>query len=137
MPDFTRHAKGEPPNAALNYGYAILRAVAARALVSSGLLPTLGIFHSNKYNAYALADDVMEPYRPMVDLLVLELVDSNADLETLTPTVKQHLLQIPAVDVRIEGKKSPLMNAMSRTTHSLFECLAGLSRKLLYPEMEP
>jgi CRISPR-associated protein Cas1 len=133
--DFTRNAKGDPPNALLNYGYAILRAVAARALVSSGMLPTLGIFHSNKYNAYALADDVMEPYRPMVDLLVLELVDSDADLEDLTPAVKQHLLQLPAIDVRLGGKKGPLMNAMSRTTHSLFECFAGLSRKLLYPEV--
>src|SRR5690606_23665243 len=63
---FNRHRAGEPPNNLLNYGYAILRAVVARALVSSGLLPTLGIFHRNKYNAYCLADDIMEPYRPFV-----------------------------------------------------------------------
>ena len=66
IPHFIRGREGDPPNNLLNYGYAILRAVVARALVSSGLLPTLGIHHHNKYNAYCLADDIMEPYRPYV-----------------------------------------------------------------------
>ena len=70
---FTRGREGDPPNNLLNYCYAILRAVVARALVASGLLPTLGIHHRNKYNAYCLADDIMEPYRPFVDKLVFGL----------------------------------------------------------------
>lgn len=73
IPQFTREREGIPPNNLLNYGYAILRAVIARSLVASGLLPTLGIFHRNKYNAYCLADDIMEPYRPFVDKLVFKM----------------------------------------------------------------
>lgn len=125
---------GVPPNNLLNYGYAILRAVAARALVSSGMLPSVGIFHSNKYNAFCLADDVMEPYRPFVDSLVFEMVRSGEDIEELTKDLKASLLTIPALDVMIDGKKSPLMVAMSRTTNSLYECFLGSSRKILYPE---
>src|SRR5699024_3498704 len=68
--NFSRFRDGIPPNNLLNYGYAILRAIAARAIVSSGMLPSIGIFHANKYNAFCLADDVMEPYRPFVDNLV-------------------------------------------------------------------
>ena len=73
--NFVRGREGLPPNNLLNYGYAILRAVVARSLVGSGLLPTLGIHHHNRYNAYCLADDIMEPYRPFVDKLVLEITD--------------------------------------------------------------
>lgn len=131
---FTRYRKGMPPNNLLNYGYAILRAVCARALTGSGLLPLIGIHHSNKYNAYCLADDIMEPYRPFVDALVCYIVENHDDLESLTPGLKKELLAIPAMDVVMEGKKSPLMIAMSRTTHSLYECFAGKSRKILYPE---
>lgn len=131
---FSRNQKGVAPNNLLNYGYAILRAIAARALVSSGMLPSVGIFHSNKYNAFCLADDVMEPYRPYVDALVFEIIRSGEDFEELTTCLKASLLTIPAMDVIIDGKKSPLMNAMSRTTNSLFECFLGSSRKLLYPE---
>src|SRR5699024_4741298 len=77
---FSRNQKGVPPNNLLNYGYAILRAVAARAVVSSGMLPSVGIFHKNKYNAFCLADDVMEPYRPFVDRLVYEMVESGQNI---------------------------------------------------------
>lgn len=131
---FSRNQKGVPPNNLLNYGYAILRAVAARALVSSGMLPSVGIFHSNKYNAFCLADDVMEPYRPFVDALVYEMVCSGEEIAALTRDLKAGLLTIPAMDVVIDGKKSPLMVAMSRTTNSLYECFSGTSRKILYPE---
>lgn len=131
---FSRNQKGIPPNNLLNYGYAILRAVTARAIVSSGMLPSVGIFHHNKYNAFSLADDVMEPYRPYVDTLVYELVESGCHLEELTSAIKGELLKIPAMDVMIDGKQSPLMNAMSRTTNSLYECFYGSSRKMLYPE---
>lgn len=130
---FNRQRKGDPPNNLLNYGYAILRAVCARALVGSGLLPTLGIHHANKYNAYCLADDIMEPYRPFVDVQVCRMWDRGES--ELTPSTKKELLQIPALDVMIDGKQSPLMLAMSRTSNSLNDCFSGVSRKLLYPEL--
>jgi len=132
---FSRNQKGIAPNNLLNYGYAILRAVTARALVSSGMLPSVGIFHKNKYNAFCLADDIMEPYRPFVDMLVYDLVATGCQIEELTTTLKTELLGIPAMDVVIDGKKSPLMNAMSRTTNSLYACFYGSSRRILYPEL--
>ncbi|TDE43966.1 type II CRISPR-associated endonuclease Cas1 [Flavobacterium rhamnosiphilum] len=131
--DFTRGQKGIPPNNLLNYGYAILRAITARAIVSSGMLPTLGIFHRNKYNAYCLADDIMEPYRPYVDLIVSHIMETEDSYEELTIDIKKQLLSITTIDVFIDGKNSPLMVAMSRTTHSLHECFEGKSRKILYP----
>lgn len=140
--DFKRGRFEPDPNHLLNYGYAILRAITARSLVASGLLPTLGIHHHNKYNAYALADDIMEPYRPYVDEIVRDLVikyyplvAEGEELE-LMPEIKKELLQIPAIDVFIDNDKSPLMIAMQRTTTSLFNCYAGLSRKLLYPVLQ-
>ena len=135
LPDFYRGQKGIPPNNLLNYGYAILRATCARSLIGSGMLPALGIHHANKYNSYCLADDIMEPYRPFVDEVVVALVDQSENINELTRAIKQQLLVIPAIDVTIEGKKSPLLVAMSRTTHSLFECYAGISRKILYPTL--
>lgn len=136
IPDFNRNQKGMPPNNLFNYGYAILRAVAARALVSSGLLPSVGIFHRNKYNAFCLADDIMEPYRPFVDMLVFDIVETGCQIEDLSKTIKEELLKIPALDVIIDGKQSPLMVAMSRTTNSLYDCFAGVSRKILFPEFD-
>ena len=132
---FTRDRDGVPPNNLLNYGYAILRAVVARALVTSGLLPTLGIHHHNRYNAYCLADDIMEPYRPYVDELVYNLV-KNKGLPTdgLTREWKADLLAIPTLDVVISGKRSPLMVAVSQTTASLYKCFSGELRKIAYPE---
>ncbi len=131
---FSRNQKGIAPNNLFNYGYAILRAVTARALISSGMLPSVGIFHRNKYNAYCLADDIMEPYRPYVDTVVFDIVQTTEHYEELSPTLKSLLLQIPAMDVYIDGKQSPLMVAMSRTTNSLQECFVGSSRRILYPE---
>lgn len=133
---FVRGREAAPPNNLLNYGYAILRALIARALVSSGLLPTLGIHHHNRYNAYCLADDIMEPYRPYVDELVLSIVKSCQDYEELTKDLKAQLLSIPTIDVQISGKRSPLMIAASTTTASLAKCFGGEIRKIIYPEME-
>lgn len=133
---FSRNQKGVAPNNLLNYGYAILRAVAARALVSSGLLPSVGIFHHNKYNPFCLADDIMEPYRPYVDAVVYDIVESGCNIEELNRNIKSSLLMIPAIDVIIDGKRSPLMNAMSRTTSSLYDCFEGGRRKILYPELK-
>jgi CRISPR-associated protein Cas1 len=135
LPDFSRDRYGEAPNNLLNYGYAILRAIVARNLVGSGLLPTLGIFHKNQYNAYCLADDIMEPYRPFVDQLVLKIIDNNEYFEELNPSLKKELLQIPTLDVEIDGQTSPLMIAVQRTTTSLAKCYAGEIRKILYPSL--
>lgn len=131
---FIRGREEAPPNQLLNYGYAILRAVIARALVSSGLLPTLGIHHHNRYNAYCLADDIMEPYRPYVDKLVLDIVRTE-DYSELTRALKARLLSIPVTDVVINGQRSPLMVAATTTTVSLAKCFAGELRKISYPEM--
>lgn len=131
--NFKRDRDGDAPNNMLNYGYAILRAIVARALVASGLLPTLGIHHHNRYNAYCLADDIMEPYRPFVDKLVVEIFDSG--VVDINKEVKAKLLSIPVLDVNIGGQRSPLMIAAGITTSSLYKCFSGESRKILYPEI--
>lgn len=131
--DFRRNREGGPPNNLLNYGYAILRAVVARSLVVSGLLPTLGIHHHNRYNAYCLADDAMEPYRPYVDRLVVALFDSG--IEMLDKEAKTKLLSVPVMDVMIDGQRSPLMIAVGQTTSSLYKCFSGENRKVLYPQL--
>ena len=134
-PNFVRGREGEPPNNLLNYGYAILRAVVARSLVASGLLPTLGIHHHNRYNAYCLADDIMEPYRPFVDELVLQIMAEEDDYSELTKDIKAKLLQIPVLDVTINGKRSPLMIATGITTASLYKCFSGEIKHIIYPNM--
>jgi CRISP-associated protein Cas1 len=132
--EFTRDRYGLPPNNLLNYGYAVLRAVVARSLIASGLLPTLGIHHHNKYNAYCLADDIMEPYRPYVDKIVVEIVENGEDFEELTSSIKKQLLEIPVIEINIDGQRSPLMVGMQRTTASLAKCFSGETRKVIYPE---
>ncbi|OAV67855.1 CRISPR-associated endonuclease Cas1, subtype II/NMENI [Bacteroidales bacterium Barb4] len=132
--DFTRDREGVAPNNLLNYGYAILRAVVARGLVVSGMLPTLGIHHHNRYNAYCLADDIMEPYRPFVDELVVGIVDGGQDYTEITKELKAKLLTIPTLDVVIGGQRSPLMVAVSQTTASLYKCFKGEVRRISYPE---
>ena len=134
-PNFVRDREGTPPNNILNYGYAILRAIIARALVGSGLLPTLGIHHHNRYNAYCLADDIMEPYRPYVDQLVLDIIQCNSEISDITRDLKMQLLGIPMLDVVINGKRSPLMIAAQQTTASLARCFAGENKRISYPEM--
>ena len=133
FPDFVRGREGEPPNNLLNYGYAILRAVVARALMGSGLLPTLGIHHHNKYNAYCLADDIMEPYRPFFDELVKSITAKHTDIDELTTELKRELLTIPVLDVVINGKRSPLMVAATLTASSLAKCFAGEAKNIVYP----
>ena len=133
-PCFIRNREDEGANALLNYGYAILRAVVARALVGAGLLPTLGIHHHNRYNAYCLADDIMEPYRPYVDKLVVEMLEDGAE-DKLNATNKVKLLNIPVIEVKINEKRSPLMIAVSQTVSSLVKCFRGDCRKLIYPNL--
>ena len=135
IPGFIRDREGIAPNHLLNYGYAILRAVVARSLVASGLLPTLGIHHHNRYNAYCLADDMMEPYRPYVDRLVYTITEQYGVEIELSRDIKAELLSIPTLDVVIGGKRSPLMVAVGQTTASLYKCFSGELRKIAYPEM--
>ncbi|MCG6551522.1 MAG: type II CRISPR-associated endonuclease Cas1 [Candidatus Magnetominusculus sp. LBB02] len=146
---FKRDRFGLYPNNLLNYGYIILRAAAARCLVSSGLLPTLGIHHRNKYNAFCLADDIMEPYRVFIDRKVYELhgaadgagelevqdVDDLPDKMSLTKEIKRDLLSLLAADVVLDGDIFPLMTALNRTTASLQRCFAKEQKYIEYPTL--
>ncbi len=132
---FSRDRLGDAPNPALNYGYAILRAATARALAGSGLLATLGIHHRNKYNAFCLADDIMEPYRPYVDQVVYQMLADGHDCQTLEKQEKQTLLNILSMDTTINENTSPLMIALTHTTASLVKCFEGTNKKLTYPKL--
>lgn len=133
-PHFIRGRDEDAPNNLLNYGYAIVRAMMARSLVSAGLLPTLGIHHHNRYNAYCLADDIMEPYRPVVDLAVLDIVSRHDEVSELTTELKRELLTVPVKDVIMDGKRTPVMTAIQHTAQSVARCYSGESRKIVYPE---
>lgn len=131
--EFFRGRDGNPPNNLLNYGYAILRAIVARGLVCSGLITTLGIHHRNKYNAYCLADDIMEPYRPYVDLVVLKIIDNGENFLELGASIKTQLLGVATVDVQFAKARSPLMVGVQSTTASLARCYDKENRKITYP----
>ena len=135
LPGFIRGRGGEAPNQWLNYGYAILRAVVARNLVGSGLLATLGVHHANKYNAYCLADDIMEPYRPVVDIMVIQMMAKYELTTEITTEQKRDLLQIPTMDVFINEERSPLLVAVQTTTASLAKVFEGKIRKVAYPSL--
>jgi len=132
---FIRERHGNPPNNLLNYGYAILRAAVARALAGSGLLATLGIHHHNRYNAFCLADDIMEPYRPYVDGLVYNIFAENDKIEELDTAIKFKLLEVLAVDVMLGRQTRPLMVGLSSTTASLARCYALQAKKIMYPAL--
>lgn len=131
---FKRERFGDYPNNFLNYGYAILRAATARALSGSGLLNTLGIHHKSKYNAFALADDIMEPFRPAVDEKVYELTQTFTEQE-LNTQLKSELLQVLTRTVYFEDEKSPLMVALQKTASSLQQCFRGERKKIKYPKL--
>lgn len=129
---FRREREGAPPNILLNYGYTILRAAVARALVGSGLYPAFGVFHRNRYNAFPLADDVMEPYRPFVDEIVYHLYYDGAVTE-LNNDSKGKLLRVLFADVKMGKVTRPLENALSLTTASLLKVFKGDTDKLSLP----
>ena len=131
---FKRDPDGPPPNGLLNYGYAILRAAAARALVSSGLYCAIGIHHRNRYNAFALADDFMEPYRPFVDEVVVRLVESGSAGD-VDKNAKRALLGVLISDVFFPDNKRPLMNGLSLSSASLVRCIGGTEKQVLYPRI--
>jgi len=134
--EFRRERFGDAPNALLNYGYAILRAATARAIAGSGLHPTLGIFHRNQYNSFCLADDLMEPYRPYVDTLVLDWLAQHGLTNEVTLEVKQHLLGVLTMDVRMENRLRPMLLALSETTASVAACMEGTKKLVKYPQLE-
>ncbi len=131
---FKRERFGGYPNSFLNYGYAVLRAATARALSGSGLLNTLGIHHKSKYNAFALADDIMEPFRPLVDEKVHEIIQVF-DEQELNTAIKAELLQVLVRTVYFKDEKSPLMVALQKTASSLQQCYDGTRKKIKYPSL--
>jgi CRISP-associated protein Cas1 len=134
--DFSRERYGTVPNNMLNYAYAVLRAAVARALAGSGLLATLGIHHHNRYNAFCLADDIMEPYRPFADGIVYLLYDHYGNMGELTTEIKMKLLEVLSVDVWFGKRKRPLMIALSNTTASLARCYCGEDKQISYPALK-
>lgn len=133
-PDFLRARFGDSPNQFFNFGYSVLRSIVARAVVETGLMPVLGIFHKNKYNPYCLADDLMEPYRPIVDYMVMNWLKLNPETEELTKEVKAYILGIATKDVKIDQLRRPLMVAVKSTAVSLYKCYTGEKRQISYPE---
>ena len=133
---FRRERFGEYPNNIANYGYAILRAAAARAVCGSGLYPGLGIFHSNKYNSFPLADDMMEPYRPFVDQIVAAICDGGGDGVELSADAKRLLLGVITCDVSFKSARSPLMLALSRSSASLAQSFIDGRAQAVYPSLE-
>ncbi len=132
--DFIRTRDGDNPNNLLNYGYTLLRAAVARALMSSGLLPAIGIFHRNRYNSFPLADDIMEPYRPFVDEVVYKL-HLQGKVE-LTKDVKAEILQILFTDTKFGKTTHPLEIGLTTTTASLVKIFNGSIKKIAYPIFE-
>jgi CRISPR-associated endonuclease cas1, NMENI subtype len=133
--DFLRDRFGEYPNQFFNFAYGVLLSIVARALVDTGLLLVLGIFHRNKYNPYCLASDIMEPYRPIVDLLVMEWLATHSEVEVLNKESKAHILQMATRDVQIEKNVHPLIVAVKNTASSLYKCYTGEKRLIAYPEL--
>lgn len=132
--DFIRTREGESPNNLLNYGYTLLRAGMARALMGSGLLPAIGIFHRNKYNAFPLADDIMEPYRPYVDEIVFNLY-ANGEHE-LTKNIKAEIVKLLFTDTHFAKITRPLEVALTSTSASLAKCFNGKIKKIIYPQLK-
>lgn len=131
---FVRNREGVSPNNLLNYGYTLLRAAVARALMGSGLLPALGIFHRNRYNAFPLADDIMEPYRPYVDEIVYHMYVNG--ITELDKEAKSQLLHILFTDTVFNRVTRPLEVGLTMTTASLAKCYIGTSKKIVYPQIE-
>ena len=128
---FMRVRTGPSPNEMLNYGYTVLRAAVARSLTGSGLLPSIGIFHRNRYNAFPLADDVMEPYRPFVDEIVFHLYANGEN--SLNKYSKSEILKLLYADTFFENVTRPLKIGISITTASLAKCYNGLQKRIIYP----
>jgi CRISPR-associated protein Cas1 len=131
-PDFRRDTDGSGLNGLLNYGYAILRAATARAVMAAGLHPSLSLMHSNRGNALVLVDDLMEPFRPIVDREVHRLKSDN--ILDVTSEAKTALARIMIVDLPAEEGRSPLMTCLERLAGSLAKAYAGEADRLVLPQ---
>jgi CRISPR-associated protein Cas1 len=132
---FRRDINGAPPNNMLNYGYMVMRAAVARALCSSGLLPSLGIHHRNRYNAFCLADDIVEPFKGFVEAKVKDIYINNGPVDDLDQQTKAMILEVLYEPVKIAGYEGPLMVGLHRTAASLQRCFAGEQKYLDLPEI--
>lgn len=132
--EFRRDRDREDENLLLNYGYAVLRAIIARAICAAGLHPSLGVHHRNRYNAFCLADDLMEPFRPTVDRAVVEYVSANDAIYRLEAAAKRHLIEAITERCELAGQQETIFTAASRLCSSLVECYLGRSDRLLLPE---
>jgi CRISPR-associated protein Cas1 len=132
--DFRRDRHAEDHNRLLNYGYAVMRAAVARAVVAAGLHPSLGVHHHNKYNSYCLADDLMEPYRPLVDRAVVTVVEEFGEVPELDKLTRAHLLGALQSWVLLAGEQRTLFDALSRTAASLANVITGEADRLELPE---
>ncbi|MCC6403226.1 MAG: type II CRISPR-associated endonuclease Cas1 [Fimbriimonadaceae bacterium] len=134
-PAFVRDREEPGLNAMLNYGYAVMRACVARALVGTGLHPGLGVHHDNQYNPLALADDAIEPLRPVVDLHVLRVLAEFGEVETLTPPVKRALLGFLEKDLVFGSRRMPLLVCLGHYAASLKRTICGEGRKVEFPTL--
>lgn len=130
---FKRSREGDAPNNLLNYGYAILRANVTREIVAAGLLPALGLHHRNKYNAYCLADDIMEPFRPFVDVCVIDILKGETNVSLLTKELKSQLIMVTSKDAIYKKEICVLATAIDKVCSNLVKCYSGEVRKLIYP----
>ena len=139
--EFYRSDENDVRNAALNYGYAIIRGQIARLIVSYGFLPLKGIHHRSELNGYNLADDLIEPFRPLVDLFVVQyFADAEADgesLEALTPPLKRALYNLLNMDILSDGQSYSVAYAAERLVQSFTRCCEKVSKELLLPELVP
>lgn len=132
--NFRRNYEGDGINALLNYGYSIIRGLMARAIVSSGLHPAIGLHHKNQYNPFCLADDLMEPFRPFVDLKIYEHIKITEDF-TLTTSIKKILVSILFDDVLLNNERKPMQLAFTSITQNLIRCFDKESKKLIFPKI--
>lgn len=132
--DFRRDADGDDQNRLLNYGYAVLRAIVARAICAAGLHPSLGLHHRNRYNAFCLADDLMEPLRPVVDQAVAQLVDRYGADMPLDSSFRRTILDGLLLPLRLEHEKRTIFDVVSRTASSLVDVFLGERATILLPQ---
>ena len=130
--DFRRDRYGEMPNPLLNYGYTVLRAATARAIASAGLHPSLGVHHRSRTNTMPLADDLMEPFRPMVDVRVHRLTGAGAD--EVSPDAKRALAGVLAMDMKTDRGTTPLQTCVERAAQSLALSLESGVVEMTFPD---
>lgn len=122
-------------NAALNYGYAVIRGMIARSLVCYGFEPSIGLFHKNELNSFNLADDVIEPFRPIVDLFVTNFIDTSKEKQTLSPVIKRELFNIINYEMKINGEKHSVSNCIDKVVASISTSYQEQEQEIKLPEL--